>query len=75
MAEQPRNCATEILSEVFDCIILVSYRNGRTRVGQAECRARTVLKLDFEVGLDLMDGFYLAARWYRCRSGYLDLHV
>jgi hypothetical protein len=22
-----------------------------------------------------MDGFYLAAWWYRCGSGYLDLHA
>ena len=63
------------LPEIFDSIILVSDRDGRARIGQGECHARTVLKLDFEVGLGFTDGFYLPAWWYRCRSGYLDLHV
>ena len=47
-------------SEIFNGIILVSYRNRRARIGQAECRARTVFKLDFEVSLSLMNGFYFA---------------
>src|SRR5262249_51489175 len=29
---------------------------------QAECRARTVFKLDFEVSLSLMNGFHFAPR-------------
>jgi len=32
-------------------MVLISYRNGRARVGQGERRTRTVLKLDFELGL------------------------
>jgi len=44
-------------SEVFHYIILVSDSNGRTRIG-----ARTVLKLDFELGLILMNGFHFARR-------------
>jgi hypothetical protein len=31
-------------------MVLISYRNGRARVGQGR-RTRTVLKLDFELGL------------------------
>ena len=49
------------LSEVFHCVILISNGNGRARIGQAECRARTVFKIDFELGLGLMNGFYFAA--------------
>ena len=48
------------LPEIFDYIVLVSYRNGRARIGQAECRARTVFKIDFELRLGLMNGFYFA---------------
>ena len=50
------------LSEIFDRIILVSYRNGRARVGQGERRTRTVLKLDSELCLSLMNGFHFAPR-------------
>ena len=37
--------------------------------------ARTVFKIDFKLGLGLMNGFYFAAWRYRCRSGCLDLHA
>jgi len=50
------------LPEIFDRIILVSYRDGRARIGQAECRARTVFKINFELGLGLMNGFHFAPR-------------
>jgi hypothetical protein len=53
--------ASADLSEVFHGIILASHRNGRARVGWAECHARTVRKLDFEVGLGFMNGFYFRA--------------
>jgi hypothetical protein len=43
-------------SEIFDRIILVSYRNRRARVGQAQCGARIVFKLDFEVSHSLEKG-------------------
>jgi hypothetical protein len=39
------------LPEIFDCIILISYRNGRAQIDQADCRARSVFKLDFELSL------------------------
>ena len=48
--------AVQDLAEIFNYIVLVSYRNGRARVGQPECRARTVLKLDFEVSPSLEKG-------------------
>ena len=48
------------LPQIFDGIVLVSDGNGRSRIGQAECRARTVLKLDFEVGPGLVNRFYFA---------------
>jgi hypothetical protein len=65
----------EDLPEIFDCIVLVSHRNGRARVGQTECHARTVLKLDFELGLGLMNGFHFAPRRYRRSTACLDLHA
>src|SRR5215468_6292464 len=34
--------SAQALPEIFDRIVPVSYRNGRARVGQAECHARTV---------------------------------
>jgi hypothetical protein len=49
------------LSEVFHCIVLISDGNGRSRIGQAECRARTVFKIDFELGLGFTNGFYFTA--------------
>ena len=42
------------LSEVFHYIVLASNGNGRARIGQGECRARTVFKIDSELGLGLM---------------------
>jgi hypothetical protein len=48
-------------SQVFHCIILISDGNGRARIGQEECRARTIFKIDFELGLALMNGFSLCS--------------
>ena len=67
--------ASADLSEVFHRIVLISDGNGRARIGQAECRAGTVFKFDFELGLGLMNGFYFTPWRYRCRSGCLDLHA
>ena len=47
------------LPEIFDRIVLVSHRNRRARVGQAERPARTVLKLDFESALASWTDFIL----------------
>ena len=63
------------LPQIFDGIVLVSDGNGRSRIGQAECRARTVLKLDFEVSLGLMNGFHFAPRRYFRSTACLDLHA
>ena len=52
--------ASADLSEVFHCIVLISDGNGRTRICQAECRARTVLKLDSKVSISLLNGFHYA---------------
>ena len=38
------------LSEVFQCIILISDGNRRARIGQPDCRAGTVFKIEFEDG-------------------------
>jgi hypothetical protein len=63
------------LSEVFHCIVFIWDRNRRARIGQAECCARTVFKIDFELRLGLMNGILFSPRKYRCRSGCLDLHA
>jgi hypothetical protein len=63
------------LSEIFDRIVLISDGKGRTRIDQAECRARTVFKIDFELDPGLVNRFYFAPWRYRCRSGCLNLHV
>src|SRR6516225_10268048 len=67
-ASSPNYRRSPDLSEVFHRITLVSHRNGRARIGQAECHARTVFKIDFELRLGLMNGFYFTAWRYRWRS-------
>jgi hypothetical protein len=56
-------------------MILVSDGNGRARIYQAECRARTVFKLDFEFSLGLVNGSYFAAWRYFRSTGCLYLHA
>ena len=55
-----RATSRQNLSEVLHGIILISNGNGGARIGQGECRARTVFKIDFELGLGLINGFYFA---------------
>jgi hypothetical protein len=51
--------ASADLSEVFHRIVLISDGNGRARIGQAECRARTTFEIDLERTLASSTDFIL----------------